>query len=188
MTVARGFFNALMCIIQAPRKSVVVMVGSSDFSWYFIFKWTVKIIVSNFAINNLPRILLHTLSQGIMRYHTFTVLLIFPSQNEPDRPMVPHGQIKESLNARRYSPSHKFKSFMWSYNLMKSPRYIRLHELVSSRRVPDTYILSMMVVINSGSIALGVLSTILWCRNTRIGISFFLFLDYCWIFEWIYRI
>lgn len=33
----------------------------------------------------------------------------------------------------------------------------------------------MMVVMNSGSIALGVPSTILWCRNTRIGISYFCF-------------
>lgn len=33
----------------------------------------------------------------------------------------------------------------------------------------------MMVVMNSGSIALGVPSIILWCRNTRIGISYFCF-------------
>ncbi|XP_058762070.1 metal tolerance protein C2-like [Vicia villosa] len=79
----------------------------------------------------------------MIRKHTFRVLLFLPSPNESGRSMVPHGRVKESLKARRFPPNYGFKSFMCSLNHMKNLRYIELHKLMSSMRIPDTELMAI---------------------------------------------
>lgn len=65
------------------------------------------------------------------------------SPNDINRYIVPCGHVDESLNAKRFMPSHGFKSFMRSPNLQVTLKYIMLHELLLSIKIPTWRVLNL---------------------------------------------
>lgn len=102
--------------------------------------------------------------------HTFIVLLFLPSSKEIDTSMVPHWRLNKSLNAKRFPLSYNFKSCMHRLNLMKTIRYIKSHDFLSSMRIPDLEWLFMEEVTTRGRVTLRVTSTFSWSRNPIISL------------------